>query len=160
MVHFDEAQARTIDTICKIATAFALVVGGSFTAYSYVTNRTAQTKSAVIEAKKPYLERRLEFYLDTTTTVATIATGNADQVSKAKEHFSQLFWGPLGVVATPDVSYQMTVINECLEAGRNCTNAKLKALVQELGRLCGNSMAAEWGAFPPNSPSNLVIKMN
>ena len=157
----DESRTRTIDAFCKIATALAVVVGVAFTAYSYVSNRTAQTKSMQIEAEKPYLEKRLEFYLDATSTVASIATSkNPDQVSKSKEHFSQLIYGPLRVVSTPEVINQMSAINECFGTEAGCTPTKLQGMAWELARLCGASMKAEWGDSPPGTPTNLTLTIN
>jgi hypothetical protein len=161
MTQFDEAQARTIDAVCKIATAVALVVAGSFTAYSYVTNRTAQTRSAAIEAKKPFLQKQLDFYVDVSSAVAVLVTSkDSSELETAKKHFWNLYWGPLRVVEDIAVSNSMDRIAMCLDKNPQCDVTSLKNLDTELTGSCSVSLRQNWEITRPNSPTDLKITLN
>jgi hypothetical protein len=157
MAHINEGQARTIDAICKIVTAIAVVVVGGFTGYSYVTNRTAQTKSAAIEAKKPFLQKQLDFYVDASSTMAVLVTSkDQSELAKAKEHFWTLYWGPLRVVADYEVGQSIDRIATCLDKRPEC-NTTLENLVTQLNHNCLASLEANWGAAFPQPPTNVRI---
>jgi hypothetical protein len=57
-----ESQARLVDSLCKIIATVALVVGGGWTLYTYFNARAAEARTAAIEARKPFLAKRLEIY--------------------------------------------------------------------------------------------------
>src|SRR5260370_40608235 len=121
MAKFDEAQARTIDAVCKIVTAAALVVAGGWTAYSYTTNRTLQTRSAGIEAKKPFLQKQLDFYVDVSSIVAVLVNSkDPAELAKAKEHFWDLYWGPLRVFEDTRLRDSMDRMAQCLNKDPRC----------------------------------------
>jgi hypothetical protein len=156
MAHFIDAQAKTIDALCKILTTLAVVIVGGFTAYSYVTNRTAQTTSAAIEAKKPFLQKQLDSYVDVSSTVAVLVTSKDPNVlGKAKEHFWNLYWGPLKVVEDYDVSVSMDRIAECLDKSPQC-NTALENLAANLTSNCQASLAKNWSVSFPAAPSRPI----
>jgi len=57
-----ESQARLVDALCKIIATIALVVGGGWTLYTYFNARASEAQTAAIEARRPFLAKRLEVY--------------------------------------------------------------------------------------------------
>jgi hypothetical protein len=137
-----------------------LVIGGGFTAYSYVNNRAAQIQSATIESQKPFLQKQLDFYIDASSTVAVLVNSKDQaEVTKAKEHFWNLYWGPLRMVADFDVSISMGRIAECIDKNPHCDTV-LQNLAIELNHNCSASLTKNWGAISPASPSDLQATAN
>ena len=155
----EESRARTIDALCKIATALALVIGGGLTAFSYITNREAQTRSAAIEAKQPFLQRQLGAYVDVSSTLAIlVASKDPSELAKAKEHFWNLYWGQLRVVEEPGVGESMDRIAKCLDQNPQCP--AIENLVTDLTNECRHSLETNWEIGLAGVPANVTVKIS
>ena len=82
--------------------------------------RQAATDSIARERAfmQPVLERQMNTYFEASAAVATLATArSATERDKATDNFWKLFWGPLVMLESPDVSLAMKGIAECLDGG-------------------------------------------
>jgi hypothetical protein len=139
-----EEWTRTIDCIAKSVTALAIVVGAFWALHVYSDNRAYQLATARIEAQKPLLEKRLEFYVAVTSTTAIIATSkNETEVAKAKEEFWKLYSGPLILVQDAPVKDSMRQFGDCLQDSKRCESSVLE-LSRGLARSCDWSLYRDW----------------
>lgn len=60
MFTITESQGRTIDAWCKMIATVALVLGGGWSVFSYVTSRSDLLRNTSIEARKPIFEKQLD----------------------------------------------------------------------------------------------------
>jgi hypothetical protein len=94
------------------------IIGGLWVAFTYLDNQKAQTKQQELaatrqqdevirqrqdqqfEARRPFLEKQLERYLETAAIVGKIVTLKEDdsEYAKALVRFWQLYWTELSVV--------------------------------------------------------------
>jgi len=149
-----EPWTKTIDAVAKIITAIAVICGGAFATYQYFSNREYQLTTARIEAQKPFLDKRLQLYLDATTAAATIATSkNESEVEKAKEQFWKLYLGPMIVVQDPTVENPMRQFADCLQDSKKC-DAPIAELARGLAQTCNRSLTRDW---VPNPVKNITV---
>lgn len=131
-----ENAARMIDAGCKTIATLALLFGGVWTYFTWA-DATAQ------EARKPFLEHRLEIYIDTVRAVSTIATTNDSQEGdKARAQFWVQYHGPMLLVQKPETATAMEEIAECLR--QRCAETKLRSLLPDLVSAFQKSIREEW----------------
>jgi len=146
----DEGWTRTVDALAKLATAAAIIIGGGWTLIQYNLNRADQLRAQQLEASKPFLERRLEFYIELTTATSTIATSNNQaEVAQAKDKFWILYSGPLRVLEEPELQTRVQAYADCLEDTSKCKGASLAQLSQNLAVFAGNSAGNQWRFAAP-----------
>jgi hypothetical protein len=161
MKTISEDQARTVDTICKVVTALALVVGGFIALFQYSAARhnelTAHQNEVLtrnLELKKPFLEKRLDFCIKATTETATIATDkDKARVADAKRDFLILSEGPFNILADMDMRERIRLFRNCI-TNDPCTQS-LTGLSMDLANSCANALSVEWGA--PTRPKLTVL---
>jgi hypothetical protein len=99
---------RTIDAGCKIIATLVFLFGGVWTYFTWV-DATAQ------EARKPFLEHRLQIYIETVRAVSTIATTNDSQKGyEARAQFWIQYHGPMLLVQKPEKAKAIDEIADCL----------------------------------------------
>src|SRR5208337_47560 len=154
----DDGWARTIDAFAKLLTAAAIIIGGGWTLIQYNLNRADQVRTQKIEASKPFLEKRLEFYIQLSTATATIATSkNQAVVAHAKEKFWLLYSGPLLVLEEPGLQVGVHAYADCLEDTPKCNGLPVTQLSHNLAVLAGNSVGNQW-TFP-GRPTGLTASV-
>ena len=145
-----EGGARNVDAGLKFVTILAILCGG----IQYLVTRADQLRTQQIEAKKPFLEKRLEFYVEVTRATATIAVSkNPEEVEGAKEKFWISYWGPMLVLEDPKVHEAMDKFARCLQDGSKCTWS-LEVLSRELALAASVSVGNQW-QIGPNPPTGL-----
>lgn len=162
----DEARSRYVDAWTKIIGMIALLIGGGWTAYTYFSTRAselakderaraAESRTALRESQKPFLEKRLEYYTEAATLTATIARSkDAKKVAQAKDRFWTLYSGPLALVEDEGVEHAMVQFGNCLKNQKDCS-APLDILSLEVAHQCKSSITQDWG--PPGPPTNLTV---
>jgi hypothetical protein len=144
-----EEWARTIDCIARSVIALAIVVGVFWTLRVYSDNKAYQRATARIEAQRPLLEKRLEFYEAVTSTTAIIATSkNETEVAKAKEEFWKLYSGPLILLQDDSVEISVRHFGDCLQDSMRCQPSVLE-LSRGVARTCNWSLYRDWTVVPP-----------
>jgi len=157
MKSISEGTARTIDAICKIVTAIALVAGGWFALFQYFGTRQAENITRNIELKKPFLEKRLEVCMRATEDSGIVATStNSTNVAKAKEDFLSLSWGTLVVVQDSQIEASMKAVRTCINDDQLCSKP-LKDLSSELAKDCSEAIQTEWGV--PRRPTLIDVSV-
>ncbi len=150
-----EEWARTIGCITSAFTSLALVIGGGWTLYQYLDNRTYQLQTARFEALKPIFEERLKVYIEATSVASTIATSKHEaDVAKAKEEFLRLYYGPLGLVDDYQVWRVSTEFLACMQDNSKCTSP-LTDLSIKLTIACTGSLHNP--ALAPAAPLELKV---
>jgi hypothetical protein len=141
-----EDQSRMVDALCKIVATIGLLLGGAWTLYTYFNARAAEAKTAIIEAKKPFLDRRLQTYLDVIQTVSIMATKDkeTDERRTATAKFWALYHGPTVLVQTKEVQAAMDAIAQCVRSQKCDREAELWLLMPPLIRACRDSIARSW----------------
>jgi hypothetical protein len=142
-----EAQSRTIDSILKIITTIAIIVGGAWTLYQYSENKQAQLFTARMEVRKPLLEKRLALYFEIADTAATIvASKNPDKVSQAKERFWIIYRGSLKLADSPFLRKSMGEFAACLQNSK--CDPSIEILSTHVVDDCYASTVLEWPGTP------------
>ena len=82
--------------------------------------QTMSDKQAAERAfMRPVIERQMNIYFDASAAAATLASSqNPDEQKKARDDFLRLFWGPLVMLESPEVTHAMNEFKRCLD--RNC----------------------------------------
>jgi len=142
-----EDQSRTVDALCKIVATIALLVGGAWTVYTYFNARAAEAATTAIEARKPFLDRRLQTYLDVIQTVSLMATKSTgtDERRTATERFWALYHGPMVLVQNEKVQAEMETIAKCVRSHECDKESKLWTLMPPFITACRDSIAKGWG---------------
>lgn len=153
MKPINEVWARTIDCYIKLATAIALIVGGGWTAYRYFEDRQEQIMTQRAEAAKPFMQKRLELYVEATSAMATIATSKDEkQVASAREKFLILYHGPLRLLTGRlEARQPLAEFDECIETGK--CGKSLKELADAFANELYLELQHDWLPNPPKDVS-------
>jgi hypothetical protein len=158
-----ESTARAVDASCKIAATLALLIGGIWTLYTYLNSRSQEARTNAIEAKKPFLAKRLEVYTELVNLSSQIASSDERQKSgsvedkqemKEQKIREQRFWeltsGLVDIVADRTVKQEASSFANCMGAfarvGREEENSCGTAweLSHSLVVECKYSISHEW----------------
>jgi hypothetical protein len=151
MFRMDEGRARFIDAATKILAVIAVAAGGGWTLYTYLNGRADIARTASLEARKPFEEKRLELYIEAATVTAKIARSHdKNEVARAKDEFWVLYLGPLALVEDEEVEGAMFQFGKCLNPSAKC-KSMLEALSLEVAHQCKDSLSATWGV--PRRPT-------
>jgi len=170
-----ESGARLVDALCKIVATIGLLVGGGWSLYTYFNARAAEARTATIEAKKPFLAKRLEAYSNAVDLSARTARGMSDlrieedvlahrtggdhglrSQIKRDEHqfevdsrrFSELIFGSMALVQDKSVEQAALALDDCF---RNGCRSPLR-LAEEFTHTCRDSVGSEWQVNVSDSP--------
>ena len=173
-----ESKARLVDALCKIAATLALVVGGGWTLYTYFKARATEIRNAGIEARKPFLAKRLEIYAEFVDLAARTGymieqehSGSEIMINtvnpQAKENlrkqlqeveiqtaelvrkFDDLNRGRLAMVEDKKVEYAVNNFVSCVDRNECVDSIKL---AQAIAHACRDSIGSEWEVDVSNSP--------
>lgn len=135
-------RPRSVQDWTKWLGVAIAAAGLAFTGYQFL-----QTYS--MNAKKPFLEKQMEFCIEASTIAATIASTAVDDPARtaAEARFWVLYWGPLGIVEDTAVERQMFCIGRSLRnsTDRRCPKAALTQRSLMLAKACRDLMATSWG---------------
>lgn len=166
MKPLSEEWTRTVDALVKIVGVLAIVVGGGWTVYQYFQNRNAQLAeqqearqqqrlNELFEERRPFLQERLELYLEIASAVGTITTSkNQSAVAKAKESFSALYSGPVRLVASLKEEAAMDRFAVCLE--KTTCQSQLKTIGDGLTSSLYQAISGDW---VPSQPTGLKARV-
>lgn len=157
MLKLTEDEARGLDAIYKGVGILALVLGAAWTLTQYFLHRAEERETATIEARRPFLEKRLQVYGDLVLTAGTIASSDdADEVKKAKKQLDTLSSGLLIVFEEPDVRTARVEFLKCAnDSGCSGQAMVLRSLAAKLAVTCRNSIGEGWGLTPPRPPTDI-----
>jgi hypothetical protein len=103
------------------------------------------------EFLKPLLEKQQSLFFEASSAAATIAsTKDGEERRKATDTFWKLYWGPLVIVESKEVSGAMKTFGECLSDKPKCGDAEIKNLSLALASKLEQSMLETWNKNPEN----------
>ena len=120
MFTMSEGRARWIDAVCKICVAIGVLVGGGWTAYTYFDHLERSSKTASVEARKPFESKRLDLYLELTAVTSDIA-GAKDESQRAgpMHHLRELMFGTAAMLADKNVQDAVNNFRRCVQSTAN-----------------------------------------
>jgi hypothetical protein len=152
------------------------VVGGGWTLYTYFNARAAEARTATIEAKKPFLARRLEAYSNAVDISAKAARLMVDlrteqqvldlrkggdrkglaqhikedtiQFDTHSRRFSELLFGSMALVQDKSVEQAALALQDCFLNG---CESPLR-LSEQFAHMCRDSLGSEWQVNVSDSP--------
>lgn len=155
MFHMNEEQANFWDSFCKIVGVVGLLLGGFWTVGTYFDNKATADKladhnrqdaarTASREARKPFLDKKLELYTQAARVIATIGTGDSKTRQEAVKEFWILHWGELAIVEDPAVQTSMEAVAICLRQRPQCTGKQIRSLGAALTHNSKESISRDW----------------
>jgi hypothetical protein len=107
-----------------------------------------------IEATKPFLDRQLALYVETTKVVAKVATqAQGDEGKRARERFWELYWGELATVEDREVEAAMVAMGDALKDPAATAN-QLQIAAIRVAHACRGSLDRSWGIHAWSSPDD------
>ncbi|WCM53501.1 hypothetical protein OH720_10965 [Pseudomonas sp. WJP1] len=110
-----------------------------------------------IESTRPFLQRQLDLYIETTQVVARIATKNLADTSKDQARFWELFWGELALVENESVESAMVNMSEAIKD--KCPKSYLEQASLRVAHTMRASLDKSWSihawVYPDSASSEL-----
>lgn len=136
----------TTESKIKAFVAFVSLAAFFFSVFQFLTLRS-------IEARKPYLERKLAWCEEAVESAAKIASSSNpsdDDVSR----FWEMYWGVMIMIEREDVTDAMVAFGEALKSGEAAGNTAkngenltgLTGKSQDLANACRRELSREWSA--------------
>lgn len=168
------------DLLLKAFGAIGLVATACFGLGEYYVNwsqtNTLETNTFDSEQHKLYFDKQLEYYLNVTATVATIAsTHDKRKREDLIQKFDAFYYGPMVILehrgdsADPskhqvgekyaldaNVEQHMIAVHKCLAA--NCTDGELQEQSLALADACRSALALDWAGRVKNLKTGLDLK--
>ena len=150
MFRMDEDRARWIDSATKIIGLIALILGGGWTIYTYFNAKEKETRTALMEVRKPFEAKRLELYFDLAQSAARLAeTKDPKEYKKEHRHFYELSIGPLAMAGDKGVG--TAVVNFLHRADTSTiADTPCEGTAEEISRACRRSIAESWDLVLPD----------
>jgi hypothetical protein len=122
-------------------------------------NRRQAALSAALEARKPFLARQQEVYIDLVQTTAILGNNytNTPRWQKAYKHFWELYWGEITMFADKEVGVALDAFTDTIYQIDNIEGVAVRNASMDLGRLCRDSLASAWKTqleLPPRTTKN------
>ncbi|WP_157937573.1 hypothetical protein [Oceaniglobus roseus] len=113
-----------------------------------------------VEARTPYLERKLAWCEEAVETTSRIAVA-ADPAPADQERFWQMYWGVMGLIEKHSITTAMIDFGKALRSsgaekaptGSGESAAPLSALSLALAHACRRELSAEWSPSWALSPA-------
>jgi hypothetical protein len=151
-----ELVLRLMPTLTIIVT----VLGFAFSVWQYTREQAKDRKSAEDQARradetrqrefmKPLLDKQQQLYFEAATAAAIIASSpDGPERRQAIDKFWMLYWGPLVMVESKEVSNAMTTFKRCLTGEDKCSDADVKNRSLALASTLEASILKTWNAKP------------
>lgn len=141
-------------------TIMVTVLGFGFSVWQYSSEqakgREAAERQAIREADasqrefmKPLLDKQQELYFEAATAAAMIASSSDPTERKqAETKFWTLYWGPLVMVESTDVSGAMKAFGRCINGEEECSGSEVHSRSLTLASALEESILKSWNAKP------------
>ncbi|MEO6528583.1 MAG: hypothetical protein ABIP93_18340 [Gemmatimonadaceae bacterium] len=114
-----------------------------------VRNSVADSIASERAFMRSVLDRQLSTYVEASTAAATLASSKSStERDKAIDAFWRLYWGPLVMMESPEVSDAMKDIGECLETSGACMESELKKRSLALASALQTDYFSSWKLSP------------
>jgi hypothetical protein len=110
---------------------------------------------------QPVLQRQMDTYFEAAGAAATIAdSSNPAEQAKARETFGRLFYGPLVMLESPEVSLAMKNFGSCLGQDHARSGCNLHDLSLELASALQSDYFASWNLDPGQYAARSINYVN
>jgi hypothetical protein len=114
-----------------------------------VRNAVADSIASERMFMRPVLDRQLSTYGEASSAAATLASSTAPaERAKAIDTFWKLYWGPLVMMESPEVSGAMKAIGECLARAAACPEDDMKSRSLALASALQTDYFSSWKLSP------------
>jgi len=152
-----EGAGRFYTALFSALTLIGLTVGGLIAIVEYLEKKSndettvaLQQRNSGIEARKPFLEKQLDYCLAISTKAAALANADATKKGAALDEFEQLADGPLTIVEDENIAKKIAEFEDCAK-NAGCS-MDLAALSVNLGHSCrillSNAFTLNLAALP------------
>jgi len=136
----EEENGSWLETLSSLAT-FGGILAGLLTAVAAIVSYEEQSNkdlaARAFEAKKPFFEKQMTFYVDAMETVSKLANSDAPEAGVV-DHFWEIYWGRLAAVEDTQVDRAMVIFGKKL-------NAKVpKVCLQQVSLLLAHCVKKSW----------------
>jgi type II secretory pathway pseudopilin PulG len=165
------ARAPSLSRYIPLISVLVTVAGFGFGIYQYraqqIQNRESQERLANQESEarqkqsdrdkenaqrefmKPLLDKQLSLYFEASSTAATIVnTTDEAEKKKAINNFWRLYYGPLVMVESTDVSGAMKLFGFCLDGTEDCDEYALRDRALALATSLQKTLLNSWNMKP------------
>lgn len=114
-------------------------------------NRQTDADSLAMERAfmQPVLERQMDTYFEASAAAATYgSTDNPEEKRKARDAFWRLYWGPLVMLESPEVSQAMKHFGACLNGFELCSPKELQDRSLVLSSSLQSDLFGSWKLSP------------
>jgi hypothetical protein len=131
------------ESTLRLIQGLAIIFGGLWTLGVFTYGRIDLVRARSIEARKPFLQMRLQYYAEAALVASVIATSvDTESVNKAVARFWELYWGHLALFEDKHVESAMVDFKNVLV--RAHTQVELQNSALALAHACRNSLAKMW----------------
>jgi hypothetical protein len=141
-------------------TIIVTVLGFAFSVWQYTTeqekSRQAEERQAIRDAEasqrefmKPLLDKQQQLYFEAATAASTFATSSdPKQRHEAQDKFWALYWGPLVMVESTEVSDAMMAFGRCVSGEEKCAESEVRNRSLKLASTLEQSILKTWNTRP------------
>jgi len=133
-------QADYWDIVIKAVGGGIALAGAFLGASKYLAETARSNEAALVEAHKPFMQKRQEVYYDLVRATATIGNKAVDDPARieAEAQFWLLFWGALPLVADLQVGGAVNRFSEALDNPQD--GVELRNASMDLAQACRASL--------------------
>ncbi|MEK6324617.1 MAG: hypothetical protein AABN33_23500 [Acidobacteriota bacterium] len=167
----ESARPPSLSSYVPLISVLVTVAGFGFGIYQYraqqIQNRESQERLAHQESEarekqsardkenaqrefmKPLLDKQLSLYFEASSTAATIVkTTDEAERKKAINSFWRLYYGPLVIVESTEVSGAMKIFGHCLDGTEQCDEQELGDRALALATSLQKTLLNSWNMKP------------
>jgi hypothetical protein len=140
---------RILPTLSALVPLMALL----FAVQQFVQQQKASEKANTANSERafmqPILNRQMNTYFDASAVAATLASSDdPKEREKAAEMFWKLYYGPLVMLESPEVSGAMKDFGHCVKPQGSCTPERMANLSLALASTLQSDLFASWKLNP------------
>lgn len=148
-----QAWNRRVGTILPVLSALIPALALLIAFEQFSEQQMAQTRANQAASERafmqPVLGRQMNLYFEVSAAAATLASSRDQQErANALDTFLRLYWGPLVMIESPDVSLAMKKFRACLEFPKGCPSGGLEGLSLALASSLQSDFFASWKLSP------------
>jgi hypothetical protein len=124
-----------------------------FAVQQFVQQQKASEKANTAASERafmqPILNRQMNTYFDASAAAATLASSDdPKERAQAAEMFWKLYYGPLVMLESPEVSGAMKDFGQCVKSQGSCTPERMANLSLALASTLESDLFASWKLSP------------
>lgn len=124
-----------------------------FTVQQFVRQQEASARAEKLSSERafmqPVLEQQMNTYFEASAAAATLASSRSSvKLDEARETFFRLYYGPLVMLESPEVSRAMKNFRACIDLPEECPPGGLQTLSLSLASSLQTDFFSSWNLSP------------